>query len=50
MIPCMPTGMGKRKKSLNYSHAPCPYEPALDPAFCGLIGLGKRLLGLLSGK
>lgn len=45
-IPCQPTGMGKRKKSLKYAHAPCVYEPAPDPALCGLVGLLKRLVGL----
>jgi hypothetical protein len=45
-IPCQPTGMGKRKKSLKYAHTPCVYEPAPDPALCGLVGLLKRLVGL----
>jgi hypothetical protein len=45
-IPCQPTGVGKRKKSLKYAHAPCPYEPAPDPVLCGLVGLLKRLVGL----
>ena len=45
-IPCQPTGMFKRTKSLNYAHAPCLYEPAPDPALCGLVGLLKRLVGL----
>jgi hypothetical protein len=46
-IPCQPTGMGKRKKSLKYAHAPCVYEPpAPDPVLCGLVGLLKRLVGL----
>jgi hypothetical protein len=45
-VPCQPTGMGKRKKSLKYAHAPCPYEPAPDPTLCGLVGLLKRLVGL----
>jgi hypothetical protein len=46
-IPCQPTGLGKRKQSLNYAHAPCTYEPpAPDPALCGLVGLFKRLVGL----
>jgi hypothetical protein len=45
-IPCQPTGLGKRKKSLKYAHAPCPYEPGPNPALCGLVGLFKRLVGL----
>ena len=46
-IPCQPTVMGKRKKSLKYAHAPCVYEPpAPDPAVCGLVGLLRRLVGL----
>lgn len=45
-IPCQPAGMGKRKKSLKYAHAPCPAEPGPNPALCGLVGLFKRLVGL----
>jgi hypothetical protein len=47
-VPCQPTVMGKRKKSLRYAHAPCVYEPppAPDPALCGLVGLLRRLVGL----
>jgi len=46
-VPCQPTVMSKRKKSIKHAHAPCTYEPpAPDPALCGLVGLLKRLVGL----